>query len=65
MTASECSRRLGRYLPIHRWNYDMPIEETMEALHDFVKAGSLFRHNPFIVGVTASKYWSSEISGFV
>jgi len=24
---------------IHRWEYDTPIEETMEALHDVVKAG--------------------------
>ena len=24
---------------IHRWNYDIPIEETLEALHDVVAAG--------------------------
>ncbi|MFC5451239.1 aldo/keto reductase [Paenibacillus aestuarii] len=24
---------------IHRWDYDTPIEERMEALHDVVKAG--------------------------
>jgi 1-deoxyxylulose-5-phosphate synthase len=24
---------------IHRWDYDTPIEETMQALHDVVKAG--------------------------
>ncbi|ADF38679.1 hypothetical protein BMD_1826 [Priestia megaterium DSM 319] len=24
---------------IHRWDYTTPIEETMEALHDVVKAG--------------------------
>ena len=24
---------------IHRWDYDTPIEETMEALHDVVRAG--------------------------
>jgi 1-deoxyxylulose-5-phosphate synthase len=24
---------------IHRWDYDTPIEETMEALHDIVRAG--------------------------
>ena len=24
---------------IHRWDYSVPIEETMEALHDIVKAG--------------------------
>jgi aryl-alcohol dehydrogenase-like predicted oxidoreductase len=24
---------------IHRWDYDTPVEETLEALHDIVKAG--------------------------
>ncbi|HEX5326917.1 MAG TPA: aldo/keto reductase, partial [Acetobacteraceae bacterium] len=24
---------------IHRWDYDTPVEETLEALHDLVKAG--------------------------
>jgi aryl-alcohol dehydrogenase-like predicted oxidoreductase len=24
---------------IHRWDYETPIEETMEALHDVVRAG--------------------------
>lgn len=24
---------------IHRWDYETPIEETMGALHDIVKAG--------------------------
>jgi 1-deoxyxylulose-5-phosphate synthase len=36
-------RRLGMdyvdLYQIHRWDYDTPIEETMEALHDVVKAG--------------------------
>ncbi|MGQ3479672.1 aldo/keto reductase [Paenibacillus sp. TY11] len=36
-------RRLGTdYIDlyqIHRWDYNTPIEETMEALHDVVKAG--------------------------
>ena len=36
-------RRLGTdyvdLFQIHRWDYDTPIEETMEALHDVVKAG--------------------------
>jgi aryl-alcohol dehydrogenase-like predicted oxidoreductase len=36
-------RRLGTdYIDlyqIHRWDYDTPIEETLEALHDVVKAG--------------------------
>src|SRR5690606_28293907 len=36
-------RRLGMdyvdLYQIHRWDYSTPIEETMEALHDVVKAG--------------------------
>src|ERR1700742_2463489 len=36
-------RRLGTdyvdLYQIHRWDYSTPIEETMEALHDVVKAG--------------------------
>src|SRR5947207_5964793 len=36
-------RRLGMdyvdLYQIHRWDYDTPIEETLEALHDLVKAG--------------------------
>ena len=36
-------RRLGmEYVDlyqIHRWDYETPVEETMEALHDVVKAG--------------------------
>ncbi|MGN9908544.1 aldo/keto reductase [Phytohabitans sp. LJ34] len=36
-------RRLGTdhvdLYQIHRWDYDTPIEETMSALHDVVKAG--------------------------
>jgi 1-deoxyxylulose-5-phosphate synthase len=36
-------RRLGTdYVDLyqtHRWDYDTPIEETLEALHDVVKAG--------------------------
>ena len=38
-------RRLGTdYLDlyqIHRWDYETPIEETLEALHDIVKAGKV------------------------
>ena len=26
---------------IHRWDYETPIEETLEALHDAVKAGKV------------------------
>ena len=36
-------RRLGTdyvdLYQIHRWDYDTPVEETMEALHDVVRAG--------------------------
>ena len=36
-------RRLGTdyvdLYQIHRWDYGTPIEETLEALHDVVKAG--------------------------
>lgn len=38
-------RRLGTdYIDlyiIHRWDYDTPVEETMESLHDVVKAGKV------------------------
>ncbi|PAV28429.1 aldo/keto reductase [Virgibacillus profundi] len=38
-------RRLGTdYIDlyvIHRWDYNTPIEETMEALHDIIKAGKV------------------------
>ena len=45
---AECDaslRRLGTdYIDlyqIHRWDHDTPIEETLEALHDLVKAGKV------------------------
>ena len=41
----ESLRRLGTdYIDlyqIHRWDYDTPLEETLEALHDLVKAGKV------------------------
>ncbi|PGS46601.1 aldo/keto reductase [Bacillus sp. AFS041924] len=37
---------------IHRWDYHTPIEETMEALHDLVKAGKV-RH----IGASAMYAW--------
>jgi aryl-alcohol dehydrogenase-like predicted oxidoreductase len=40
-------RRLGTdhvdLYQIHRWDYHAPIEETLEALHDVVRAGKLYR----------------------
>ena len=46
MTEIDASlRRLGMdyvdLYQIHRWDYDTPIEETLEALHDVVKAGKV------------------------
>lgn len=46
MNAIEASlRRLGTdyvdLYQIHRWDYETPIEETLEALHDVVKAGKV------------------------
>jgi aryl-alcohol dehydrogenase-like predicted oxidoreductase len=41
----ESLRRLGTdyvdLYQIHRWDYNTPIEETLEALHDVVKAGKV------------------------
>ncbi len=46
MNAIDASlRRLGMdyvdLYQIHRWDHDTPIEETLEALHDLVKAGKV------------------------
>ena len=52
-------RRLGTdyvdLYQIHRWDYDVPIEETMEALHDVVKAGKA-RY------IGASSMWSWQFA---
>ncbi len=49
-------RRLGTdyvdLYQIHRWDYETPIEETMEALHDVVKAGKV-RY----IGASAMHAW--------
>lgn len=55
----ESLRRLGTdYIDlyqIHRWDNDTPIEETMEALHDIVKAGKA-RY------IGASSMWAWQFS---
>ncbi len=52
-------RRLGTdYIDlyiIHRWDYHTPIEETMEALHDIVKAGKV-RY----IGASAMYAWQFQ-----
>ncbi|BDR52509.1 oxidoreductase [Bombiscardovia nodaiensis] len=45
---------------IHRWDYSTPIEETMEALHDLVKAGKV-RY----LGASAMYAWQFEKAQFV
>ena len=45
---------------IHRWDYDVPIEETMEALHDVVKAGKA-RY----IGASAMYAWQFQKALYV
>lgn len=45
---------------IHRWDYKTPIEETMEALHDVVKAGKV-RY----LGASAMYAWQLQKALFV
>ncbi|OKP97973.1 aldo/keto reductase [Paenibacillus sp. P46E] len=45
---------------IHRWDYDTPIEETMEALHDVVKSGKV-RY----IGASAMYAWQFQKALFV
>lgn len=45
---------------IHRWDYNTPIEETMEALHDIVKAGKA-RY----IGASAMYAWQFQKALYV
>lgn len=45
---------------IHRWDYDTPIEETMEALHDLVRAGKV-RY----IGASAMFAWQFQRALYV
>ncbi len=45
---------------IHRWDYNTPIEETMEALHDVVKVGKA-RH----IGASAMYAWQFQKALYV
>ena len=45
---------------IHRWDYETPIEETMEALHDVVKAGKA-RY----IGASAMYAWQFQKALYV
>lgn len=45
---------------IHRWDYTTPIEETMEALHDLVKAGKV-RY----IGASAMYAWQFQKALYV
>ncbi len=45
---------------IHRWDYDTPIEETMEALHDLVKLGKV-RY----IGASAMYAWQFQKAQYV
>lgn len=45
---------------IHRWDYDTPIEETMEALHDVVKSGKA-RY----IGASAMFAWQFQKAQYV
>ena len=45
---------------IHRWDYNTPVEETMEALHDVVKAGKV-RY----IGASAMYAWQFQQALYV
>lgn len=56
-------RRLGTdYIDlyqIHRWDYNTPIEETMEALHDVVKAGKVH-----YIGASSMYTWQFQKANY-
>ena len=45
---------------IHRWDYNTPIEETMEAMHDVVKSGKV-RY----IGASAMYAWQFQKALYV
>lgn len=47
-------------LYIHRWDYNTPIEETMSALHDLVKAGKVH-----YLGASAMYAWQFQKAQYV
>src|SRR5262249_8415329 len=59
-------RRLGMdYIDlyqIHRWDYQTPIKETLEALHDLVKAGKAFYAKHSALGGRIRSFWSARHS---
>ena len=63
-------RRLGTdyvdLFQIHRWDYDTPIEETMEALHDVVKAGKAryIGASSMYVWQFAKAQYSADLNGW-
>jgi 1-deoxyxylulose-5-phosphate synthase len=63
-------RRLGTdyvdLYQIHRWDYDTPIEETLEALHDVVKAGKVryIGASSMFAWQFAQALYTSDINGW-
>jgi aryl-alcohol dehydrogenase-like predicted oxidoreductase len=57
-------RRLGTgyidLFQIHRWDFDTPIEETMEALHDIVRAGKAL-----YIGASSMYAWQFQKAQYV
>lgn len=47
-------------LYIHRWDYETPIEETMEALHDLIKAGKVH-----YIGASSMYAWQFQKAQYV